>query len=457
MVLARRDFLIGAGAASTAFALLANPIGAQPELPTSELLPDPHRIIDLPRGFAYQVISRAGEAMGDGLVAPDRPDGMASFALSGDRYLLLRNHENGDEYEGKGCFSDPQAFAKASFVYDRRDDGSPHLGGVTGLIWNTKTARLEQSWAALAGTQINCSGGPTPWGSWISCEESVVRVGENAQKDHGYNFEIPAVAGARADPEPLTAMGRFRHEGVAIDPRTGIAYQTEDRKNGLIYRFLPNEPGQMSKGGRLQALAIIGQPARDTRNWTSFIPTLEAERFPPRVAQAVTWIDLDNVDSPDDDLRLRGQAKGAAIFARGEGIWFGNNELYFTCTIGGANESGQIWRYRPSRFEGTSDEQKNPGALTLWSEPGDATLIDRCDNITIHPSGALVICEDGKADNYVRILSRNGEWRRVARNTHPNSGEMTGACFTPDGKTMFINQQEEGLTLAITGPWNSLI
>lgn len=456
MKTARRDFLLGAAAASAAFGFAAKPMLARSEIPAPELTTDPAHLIDLPKGFTYTVISRAGGLMADGLILPDRPDGMTSFALDRHRHLVLRNHENGVEQDGRGAFrGTPPDFLKAR-AYDLDDDGLPHPGGVSGFVWNSSTQKMEQDWLALAGTLINCSGGPTPWGSWISSEETVVRKGENAQADHGYNFEIPFFNRGLVEPVPLKAMGRFRHEGVAVDPATGIVYQTEDRKDGLFYRFIPDQPGTLRVGGRLQALAIRDEPGRDTRNWPGLIPGMSADQLPARKAKAVEWIDLVDVNNPDDDLRTRGAASGAAIFARGEGVWFGKGEVYFTCTIGGANESGQIWRYRPSRFEGRPDEAKMPGQLTLWSEPGDATLVDRCDNITIHPSGALVICEDGEQENYVRMMTRAGQWRRVARNAHPEGGEMTGACFTPDGKTMFVNLQDAGITLAVTGPWESL-
>ncbi len=457
MLFARRDFLVGAGATAVAFASAAATWIESSEAAAPDLVRDPGNLLDLPRGFTYQIISRVGDAMSDGLIMPDRPDGMTSFALGGDRHLLLRNHENGGEQKGRGAFGDTIPAALADRIYDYDDDGMPLPGGVTGLIWNRAEARIEKSWLALAGTMINCSGGKTPWGSWISCEETVAQCGENTRRDHGFNFEIPAHSRSLVDPLPLKAMGRFRHEGVAIDPSNGIAYQTEDRKNGLFYRFVPKSPGEMVKGGRLQALAIRGEPGRDTRNWRSLLPGLPSERMAVRKPVMVDWVDVDDVENPDDDLRVRGASAGAAIFARGEGVWFGRGEVFFACTSGGANEKGQIWHYRPSRFEGRTDEAKSPGMLTLWSEPGDSGAMDRCDNIVIHPSGALIVCEDGKQENYIRILARSGAWRRAARNAHTDGGELTGACFTPDGKTMFVNLQDAGLTLAISGPWAELV
>src|SRR5690606_28645046 len=131
------------------------------------------------------------------------------------------------------------------------------------------------------------------------------------------------------------------HEAVVIDPATGIAYLTEDRDDGLLYRFIPEVPGQLARGGRLEALAIVEGPA-DTRNW-------EGPSFPANTDFAVRWIALDNVEAPEDDLRLRGAAAGAALFARGEGVHMGEGELYFCCTSGGAARIGQVFRLRPGR------------------------------------------------------------------------------------------------------------
>src|SRR5690606_36611245 len=153
---------------------------------------------------------------------------------------------------------------------------------------------------------------------------TVFRVGAydgNAEKDHGYVFEVPATETVGlADPLPIKAMGRFNHEAVAVDSRTGIVYLTEDRGDSLIYRYIPNTRGKLHRGGKLQALAIVGQKSCDTRNWE----TLSAPKLPLRQPVDVEWIDIENVESPEDDLRYQGFNKGAACFARGEGMWYGN-------------------------------------------------------------------------------------------------------------------------------------
>lgn len=169
---------------------------------------------------------------------------------------------------------------------------------------------------------------------------------------------------------------------------------------------------------------------------------------------AVDWIDLDHVESPDDDLRLRGHAAGAARFARGEGIFWGDDEVFIACTNGGEARKGQIWRYRPSPLEGTPDEATRPATLELFIEPNDGTLVENADNLCVAPWGDLVVCEDGTGDDYLLGITPAGRIYKLARNLN-GDGEFAGACFSPDGSTFFVNMQANGWTLAITGPWRT--
>lgn len=269
--------------------------------------------------------------------------------------------------------------------------------------------------------------------------------------DHDWIFEVPANAPGLTPARPLRAMGRFNHEAAAVDPRTGIVYLTEDREDGLLYRYLPMTPGVLAAGGRLQALGLSGLPGGgDTRNW-------RAAEFAQGAWQDARWIDLDDVESPADDLRERGSAKGAARFARGEGIHFGENELYFCCTSGGAAKLGQVMRYVPSRFEGQAGEAGAPGRLQNFVESSDPGLLNYGDNITVSPWGHLVVCEDQYTaipSNHLRGITPEGRLYTIAR--HNGRSELAGACFSPDGSTLFLNIYRPAKTLAVTGPWNSV-
>ena len=261
---------------------------------------------------------------------------------------------------------------------------------------------------------------------------------------------MPAgVEPALADPVPLTAMGRFNHEAVAVEPNTGIVYQTEDRDDGLIYRFIPSVKGQLARGGRLQALAIRDQGPIDTRNW----PETGKPKLSINEALPVEWIDLDDIESPKDDLRSRGHKKGAARFARGEGMWFGRDEVFFACTNGGISKTGQIFRYRPSPFEGTEKEIDSPGTLSLYLEPNNTHLIQACDNVAFTPWGHLLICEDGPQYNYLRGVTTEGKIYTIGNSAYFGRSELCGVCFAPNHPVLFVNLQRPGLTLAITGPW----
>lgn len=452
MQFSRRSFNFGLG--SLAFAGLAQRSLAQmPPTARSEvlgygaLLPDPDNLIDLPKGFSYQVISRFGNLMDDGFVVPNAGDGMGAFAAGKNKVALVRNHELSPRDLRFGPI--PGKVGSDFLTYDRMADagGMPLPGGTTTLIYDLKSGRKEAEWLSLSGTIRNCAGGITPWGSWLTCEENVTRAGQGVGKDHGYVFEVPSTHKGLVDPVPLKEMGRFNHEAACVDPRTGIVYLTEDRDDSLLYRFIPNVRGQLAKGGRLEALALAETGIKDSRNWTE----AAVQRGKPLRAN---WVALDNPESPDDDLRLRGHALGATLFARGEGIWWGKGELYFACTDGGAKKLGQIFRYVPAVNEGFPGESDAPGRIELFYESQDAADYNYGDNLCVMPNGHLMVCEDQYtdiADNHLRGITPDGKAYVFARSRVQT--EFAGACFSPDGSTMFVNFYAPTMTLAIRGPW----
>ncbi len=446
----RRHFTLGATSLAFAGLALGSCAGAERGRTAAArvvghgpLREDPAGLFDLPEGFSYRIISRFGDLMDDGFPVPDRADGMGAFALGGGRVALVRNHELRPRNRADGPFRDG---APADFpCFDRADD-RPMPGGTTTLIYDYRRHVLESQFVSLAGTMVNCAGGTTPWGSWLSCEEDVTRAGDGATQDHGWIFEVPARASRPVQPVPLRAMGRFNHEAAAVDPVTGIVYLTEDRGDGLFYRFLPAARGELHRGGRLQALAFAGGPP-DSRNWSEAV-------MEPSGWQSVRWVDLDGTDSPDDDLRQRGHAAGAALFARGEGIHAGRGEFYFTCTSGGAARLGQIFRYVPGRAEGRGGDEG--GRIQLFLESSDPSVLDHGDNLTVAPNGHLIVCEDQgdrPVDNHLRGISADGRSYPVARLRFQT--ELAGACFSPDGRTLFVNLYSPTRTLAVTGPWHA--
>ena len=412
-------------------------------------------ILLMPRGVQVRAFGAIGDPMSDGNVTPIALDGMAAFPAPRNRVRLVRNHEDRN---------DPPFPPIGANPYD------PAAGAGTTTLEIGPDRRLERDWVSLSGTFVNCAGGPTPWGSWITCEETVAGPKEGFEKTHGWAFEVPSAAEGPVDPVPLTDMGRFSHEAIAIDPRTGIVYETED--NGFppgsgLFRFLPNQPGRLAAGGRLQMAAVRGTPQADLRGSAAAIPV--GAEFP------IVWVDLDLVDPGDDNseadrraaLFLNGlekQPEGGAIFDRLEGCWFGDGSMFFHDTRGGVRREGTVWQYTPAAREGQGGSD-DVGTLRLIFDSPGPDVLDNPDNITVNPHGGLILCEDGGGVQFLRGLTRDGRIFDFAANQF-NDAEFAGATFSPDGNTLFVNIQGEtrgiatdpgvkgaGMTLAIWGPW----
>lgn len=387
-------------------------------------------VLALPPGFRYTVFGKTDSIMKDGVKTPGLHDGMAAFAAPGGKVRLVRNHE---------VRGDPSAaVVGGSAAFDTFAGG-----GTTTLIVDPRTRLLEQDFVSLSGTLANCAGGPTPWGTWITCEETVEGTKKGFGKEHGYCFEVTTTKpGQHSTPVPLTAMGRFVHEAIAVDPATGIVYLTEDRKTSGFFRFLPKKPGKLAEGGRLQMLCIKDAPGFDTRTKQTVGKPL-----------SVTWVPIDDPDPRNaeaDDLAVykEGVSKGAATFARLEGCWYGSGNIFLDATNGGDKSLGQIWRYEPMG----ADE----GRLILLFESPDAAVLAMPDNLCVSPRGGLVLCEDSEEPSqFVRGLTPGGEIFDFARNMVAGNedSEFAGATFSPDGQTLFLNVQTPGLTCAIWGPW----
>lgn len=426
-------------------------------------------LLSLPPGFSYTAFSIVGQPMSDGSLVPADHDGMACFKLSDREIALVRNHElSPGELES---FVTPRT-AYPVVAPDNKKFSVAAPGGTTTLILDSRTRQLKRHFASLAGTFNNCAGGPTPWGSWISCEETANSSGGGTTGfplvQHGFNFEVDARSTGLVDPTPLRSMGRFSHEAIAVDPVTGYIYETEDRGDSCFYRFVPRfrptKPGDLARGeaqggGELYALRVKGRPTLNTTNNPN-LPTATAggqiglvkvgEELP------VEWVKIDipvpAVESSTQRLGVRyeAQSKGAAIFYRGEGAWYANDLVYFIATQGGPPATGatigngQVWVYNPRRETLT---------LLIEAAPSGA-LLDEPDNITVSPFGDLFLCEDGGGVQYVVGVTRAGELYQFAFNNY-NDSEFAGACFSPDGQTLFVNIQTPGITYAIWGPWSN--
>jgi secreted PhoX family phosphatase len=452
--LPRRSFLtttaafVGSWAVAPAFSSL---LKAAPERERTPMQPVKDEttgleLLQLPEGFRYLSFGWTGDPLADGRPTPAAHDGMAVIAEKDGILTLCRNHE---------LSRSGTPFGAAGIVYDEFG-----TAGCVNLEFDSHAGRLVRAWSSLAGTMKNCAGGPTPWGTWLSCEETVLQDGDMGEdkrdtkplklsQPHGYIFEVPARA--TVDATPLKAMGRFVHEAIAIDPESGIVYETEDRKRSGFYRFLPKTAGKLADGGRLEMLKAGGQP--------DLIKEAVAGRD-----YDVSWVPISDPDRPHSPgtkdgggVFSQGEAQGGAVFARLEGCWWGNNLCYFVSTSGGRAGAGQIWQYDP----------RSEKLRLVFESPGKE-LLDGPDNITVSPKGGIVVCEDGKrAPQKLHALTPDGRLSELAWNNVQLDGEKNelkgdfraqewaGATFSPDGRWLFVNLQRPGISLAITGPWEA--
>ncbi|MEU6487503.1 alkaline phosphatase PhoX [Streptomyces sp. NPDC046887] len=447
----RRQVLAATGATAAGITftgalteLFAGTAAARGHTGYGPLVPDPDGLLDLPKGFRYRVLSREGDRLrsGEGRV-PSNHDGMAAFAGHRGRVHLVRNHEN--RYDGRipvptvrGLTYDPEG-----------------KGGCTALELDAR-GRVVGERVAVAGTAVNCAGGRTPWGTWLTCEETEDRAGTHGYtKDHGFVFEVHPGDPLRTGAVPLTAMGRFQHEAVAVDPRSGVVYETEDafdRPFGLFYRFLPNRPlggtGSLRAGGRLEAMRVPG------------VPDLSAVRETGAVFDRIEWIEVPDPLARDTPVRLQDFGTGGITHAQKlEGCYWGDRSVYFVSSYARAREGsaadhfGQVWRYEPDRRRLTLVVVFGPD--TDVQLPGESP-----DNICLAPGGGLMVCEDGGGAQHVFGVTRRGEVYAMARGAHnigtpedPEWGEFAGVTFSPDGDTMYVNCYTPGTTFAVTGPF----
>ena len=393
---------------------------------------DPNKIIDVHRSLSYKIISRQGDMMSDGYTVPGSPDGMAAFSIENNQTVLIRNHELG-RTSGRlmGPFKDPSADALrlGKMQYD-----SNAFGGTTNIVIDNATNKVVKEYLSLVGTMTNCAGGVSPMNTWLTCEENISKKRKN-KVPHGYVFEVDPRKDHLQEPIPIKQMGRFQHEAVAFD-KYGNGYLTEDRSDGLLYKFVPKSKDSLFEGD-LYALNIR---VKDSRNW-------KKRDVAKNQKYKIKWVKLEDVDPVSDTLREEGKEKGATIFARGEGITHDGDSIFITCTSGGSYKKGQIWKLTPNSVQ--------DGTLELWYEVDHKDGLNMPDNITVAPWGDLIVCEDNPDLDRLWGITPDGRPYLIAENNYTGA-ELAGACFSPGGKTLYINIQQNGQTISIDGDWDSV-
>ncbi|MBA2561126.1 MAG: DUF839 domain-containing protein [Propionibacteriales bacterium] len=442
----------------------------------------PGDLLALPPGFWYTVVSVSGVTDihdGTGQVlgkSPEAPDGMTAVD-AGRGLRLIQNHE------GTLDSSLPVPFVDGT-VYDP----GALAGGAT-VIDLTHHGRRVSEWVGLSGTLRNCSGGPTPWGSWLTCEESEDTAGTGTlEKDHGYVFEVFADGPDKQSPRPIKAWGRAPHEAVVIEPGRERVYLTEDAgdPNGLLYRWTAPSGSRLrpyiaeslrSHDGWLQALVVHTKDGSVLPD-LAYVTSAQIGRpfhtswkhVPDRLAETTSL----RSQFADGEVTRSHKLEGASGDRHG---------MYFAASFAfeegdlpadATKHDGQLWYYH-YRSETLTLVGYFPYNELLHSETVDPETdlglsldlaFDGPDNVHVSPYGSLVLSEDGNTANHLLSWSKHTGAQAIARNLivleQTDAGanvysEMSGPTFSPNGHMLFGTVMDPGHTFAIHGPWGKYL
>lgn len=451
--------------------------------PFPPLEDDPDGILALPAGFSYEIVTREGVtemSFGQGKT-PAYHDGTGVVAARFNRLTIIQNHEMTPHMSPFGVPHVPGT------VYD---PGAVNASGCT-IITTDGAGNRTGEWVGISGTVRNCAGGVTPWGTWLTCEETFINAGATwsaagqsgvYQKNHGYVFEVLDADSAHQLPKPIKAFGRFEHEALAVEPNLRHVYMSEDAggPNGLFYRWTAPSGVRLGRGlanalsdtaGTLEAMQIRlddGSILPDV----AFLTSAQLGR-----PFKVTWIEVPERDALTTPIRKQFADGDVTRGKKFEGVWstdegcyivnsfaFGANDL----PAGATKHDGMVWfyNYRDQTITLVTYFPHNPESETEGTFPKYADMVfDGPDNVTVTPWGTLVLAEDGVKASHVLSSVPGGPTYAIARNMlsngtsngSPTYSEFTGPVFSPDGRVLFVNIQAPGITLAIRGPWEKYL
>jgi hypothetical protein len=334
--------------------------------------------LELPAGFSSRIVASTANFVGStSHLWHTDPDGGATFATGDGGWIYVSNSERSTN------------------------------GGV-GAIRFEPDGAIADAYSILSGTTNNCSGGPTPWGTWLSCEETTT----------GQVYECdPFSAGSEGAARP--ALGIFRHEAAAVDPVHGHLYLTEDRSDGLLYRFTPDVWPSLDTGV-LEAAEILG-----------------AGGVLPGEVRDLAWHSVP--DPSAASVETRDQVPAGSHFNGGEGCWYEAGRVFFCTTL-----DNRVWKL----------ETATQKISLLYDQATSATpFLSGGDNLTASSAGDVYVAEDG-GNLEIVALTLCGDVKPVVRVSGSPTTEITGPALSPDGSRLyFSSQRDPGTTYEVTGPF----
>ncbi|HEX7026627.1 MAG TPA: alkaline phosphatase PhoX [Gammaproteobacteria bacterium] len=348
----------------------------------SLLAPDENGLM-LPKGFTSRVVARSGLPVIDngGYSWHLAPDGGAVFALEDRGWVYVSNSEMN------------------------------HGAGGAGAIRFDAAGAIVDAYPILQHTNRNCAGGPTPWQTWLSCEEV----------NHGQVWECDPLGQRLARARP--ALGVFNHEAAAVDPQTLQVYLTEDQPDGCLYRYTPDSSSQgipNLDSGRLEVAEVIGGQEGEVR-----------------------WHTLPDPSATAGETRR--QVAAATKFRGGEGCWYGHGNIYFTTKL-----DNRVWVYEIANARLTLIYDNN-----LSTEP----VLSGVDNVTVSEPGTVYVAEDG-GDMQIVAITADGNIFPVVQIVGHEQSEVTGPAFDPSGTRLYFSSQRgatgsvySGVTYEVMGPF----